>query len=1263
MTSRSLRGLTIGTVVALAATIAPTMANAVPALTDRTGAARATSAGSPAGAAKAAPDTPTTVTPAAATAADTGTTHSVTLITGDVVSVSTTPDGRTAATVQSAGSGGVQTQNIGKSLYVIPDSARPLLAANKLDRELFNVTKLVSNGYTDDQTGALPVIASYRGSAAARSVKRVPAGATKKRDLPSINASALQAKNADMAAFWSSVAPSPDPKAAPTALADNIGKIWLDGKAKSTLDVSVPQVGGPQAWAAGYTGTGTTVAVLDTGIDTSHPDLAGQIADTQSFVPGESMTDVVGHGTHVASTIAGTGAASDGLYKGVAPGAKLLVGKVLGDDGYGQDSWIIAGMEWAASKAKVVSMSLGDPTMTTKDDPMAQAVDRISEQTGALFVIAAGNAYGEGTVSSPGTADEALTIGAVDDNDVRADFSSMGPRGGDSGMKPDLSAPGVDITAARSKDSYGEGMYTTMSGTSMATPHVAGAAAIVLQAHPDWTASQVKDALMSGSTELAGTTPYQVGSGRLWIPDAIDNLRATGSDFFGYYTWPHDGDDPVTKTVTYTNTGDAPVTLSLSADAAGPDGAALTGLFTLSADTVTVPANGTAEVSVTADADDASGTGQFTGEINATDATGKVAAHTAVALAKEDERYDLDLSAVGRNGKPAGGFVELYRFGDWSATLVPVDPATGKAQVQRVQPGIYNVTSWLPVAGTDGPDSAGIALLGNPHLVIGADTDLVLDARKATKISVATPKAGTVATGRRLQFFHDSGLDSEYRTYASTYQPGPEVDDLFAAPTGAVAGGQYDFAVRYRLTAPPLQVSATGGVGKLDPLYYTGSRHLDGKLNLPVAVAGSGTPDDYVGVWAKGAAAVITRSDAVSTSDAVAAAEHAGAALLVVVNDRPGKFVDYTFTDLPVVSLTAAQGARLVKAAQRKRITLRGTAIEFSPYLYDLSKSYPNGIPANLSWKPAARELATVSERFIGKTDGLAFENRYDCRSYQWPPCLGFFTPQGLGRNRVDYVSTEPGNAWYQDVVDLNGWEQRFDQVDYRPRERTSLDWFAPITRPVLGPGYWGPFRGGDVMQVNVPTAGGPGVTGAGGDTVVSRLFQNGELIKESPFQAIQDEVPHVDGPATYRFEQDTTRPAELSAWSSSTHSEWTFDSQTPSDPTVKVLLPLLQLNYDVAVDLGGYAKAGSRATIGLSTWQQPDAVGIGSKVRSATLELSYDGGASWQRASLHRSGNHWSATVRYPKSGATSVSIRASAADNAGNTVHQEIIKAFGLR
>jgi subtilisin family serine protease len=125
---------------------------------------------------------------------------------------------------------------------------------------------------------------------------------------------------------------------------------------------------------------------------------AGQIAASQNFVPAGSpgggdptdVTDRFGHGTHVAGIIAGTGAASSGLYSGVAPKAQLVIGKVLGDDGSGDDSWIIAGMQWAASQAKIISMSLGGD-VTDGTDPLSQALNAISGSTGALFVVAAGN--------------------------------------------------------------------------------------------------------------------------------------------------------------------------------------------------------------------------------------------------------------------------------------------------------------------------------------------------------------------------------------------------------------------------------------------------------------------------------------------------------------------------------------------------------------------------------------------------------------------------------------------------------------------------------------------------------------------------------------------------------------------------------------------------------------------------------------------------------------------------------------------------------
>ena len=175
-------------------------------------------------------------------------------------------------------------------------------------------------------------------------------------------------------------------------------------------------------------------------------------------------------------------------------------------------------------------------------------------------------------------------------------FSSTGPRIGDAGLKPDLTAPGNDILAARSShSSEGSGYYTTMSGTSMATPHVAGAAAILAQRHPAWSGARIKDALVSAAHGLDGYTPYQVGTGRLDIPAALGDVQATGSANLGFYPWPHVSDQPKTRTVTFHNDGADPVTLDLAADVHDAGGTpAPDGAITLSADQVVVPAGDTA---------------------------------------------------------------------------------------------------------------------------------------------------------------------------------------------------------------------------------------------------------------------------------------------------------------------------------------------------------------------------------------------------------------------------------------------------------------------------------------------------------------------------------------------------------------------------------------------------------------------------------------------------------------------------------------------
>lgn len=341
------------------------------------------------------PAAPSSAAPSAAGRTAGTSVKTVTLVTGDQVAVHRLANGTCSAEVSRAAirPDGVHPAftTLGtpdKKLYVIPNDAVAAIAAGTLDRELFDVSYLAANGYADQDSAALPVIAQYGGKVTAKrlapAADALPA-TTRVRTLSSIDGAAMSLAKSGLPVFWSKLRPVK--RAAASSLDAGVTKLWLDGRAHVRLDQSVPQIGAPKAWAAGYTGKGVKVALLDTGVDDTHPDLADRISEERSFVDGvSSAKDGHGHGTHVASTIVGSGAAAGGKYKGVAPDAKLIVGKVLNDVGYGTDSEIIAGMEWAAhSDAKIISMSLGTDSPSDGSDPMSQAADELSESTGALF--------------------------------------------------------------------------------------------------------------------------------------------------------------------------------------------------------------------------------------------------------------------------------------------------------------------------------------------------------------------------------------------------------------------------------------------------------------------------------------------------------------------------------------------------------------------------------------------------------------------------------------------------------------------------------------------------------------------------------------------------------------------------------------------------------------------------------------------------------------------------------------------------------------
>lgn len=719
--------------------------------------------------------------------------RSVTLVTGDRVVLDR--HGRVTSVIRAEGREDVPVRIVrtGDHTHVIPQDVTRLIAERRLDRRLFDVTELSREQYRDRTGTDVPVIVTYRGAKpAARAELHAEADPTVRAAFRSVNGEALAVAGDRAAKAWKAL--TRPAGAGQLAAAPGVATVSLDGVRKAALDTSTAQIGAPAAWKAGYDGKGVTIAVLDTGIDAAHPDFAGRIAAEKNFTASDDTRDHYGHGTHVASIAAGSGAKSGGLYKGVAPGAKLLNAKVLDDAGYGSDSEIIAGMEWAVAQgAEVVNLSLGGFD-TPEIDPMEDAVNRLSRDSGALFVIAAGNdGPGASTISSPGSADAALTVGAVDKQDALADFSSVGPRTGDGAVKPDLTAPGVDIGAAAAEGSLVEQEgdpvadgYVSISGTSMATPHVAGAAALLAQRHPDWTGERIKGALTASTKPGKGYTAFQQGSGRADVNKALKQtiVAEPVSIGFGTAQWPHGDDEPVTKDITYRNLGTEDVTLSLTATGTDPRGkAAPKGMFTLAADEVTVPAGGTAAVGVTADTRlGGSVNGGYSVAVTATG--GGQSVRTAGAVDREVESYDLTVRVLGRDGRPAPL---------WSSALVGYQAdvfrgLTGEdgTTTVRVPKGTYVLSTDIALPGSTEEEYKGSDWLMAPAVELDRDTTLTFDARKAKEVRMTVPDRKAEQIGLSVEFTGALGDEGFVSVYGGTEGSGRSLRTAQVGGTGDV---------------------------------------------------------------------------------------------------------------------------------------------------------------------------------------------------------------------------------------------------------------------------------------------------------------------------------------------------------------------------------------------------------------------------------------------------------------------------------------------
>jgi len=725
-------------------------------------------------------------------------TYRVTLITGDLVIVTLFPDGRKSFAVQPVNPGEeFASFTQGNHTYVVPSSAR----LDNLDMNLFDVDYLLREKYY--QLSYLPLLVTGTSKTAIQTlVASQSLLSSITRTFKILPAFAAQPKMSDIRNLYETLVGRPE-----------TAKIWLDRVNHASLNESVPLIEAPSVWSMGYDGTGVRIAILDTGIDATHPDVSGKIDSAVDMTDDGTTDDLYGHGTHVAIIAAGTGKASDGKFKGVAPGASLMNVKVLNRYGWGYDSWIISGIEYATNHGgNIVSMSLGGAP-TDGSDPLSQAVDAAVAK-GVVVAVAAGNSGSYFTVGTPGAARQAITVGASDKLDTLAYFSSRGPTV-DFRVKPDILAPGVNIIsghAAHCISSYvcsyipnppGQPpsgppnyppFYNSLSGTSMATPHVSGLIALMKQANAAWTPAFIKDALINTALQLDGYDIYEQGGGRIQAPDAVQTtmLMDPGSYSFGVLSAP-----PVAAAYSdfsVYNLGGSAFDVSLSVTLVDiQSGSSYSSAATMNVTSLSVSGSSSKGIRLTIDLTSLP-TSVYSGLICATRTDGKTI-HSVFGFAK---LRTVKVTKLNRQGTTASGDY-LYAWktdaSSWFDLMLNFRSAladTGGHATFFLGDGVYTFASF-------DSDETGMTIAENVD--VSSQVDLNLDERNNMRISFdpAIPDQKIFQVRFRLSFEipipggTPYGSNTHFVDFLYASNTYPSSSDMFVGSTSAHALFNYQY--------------------------------------------------------------------------------------------------------------------------------------------------------------------------------------------------------------------------------------------------------------------------------------------------------------------------------------------------------------------------------------------------------------------------------------------------------------------------------------
>ncbi|MFE6039019.1 S8 family serine peptidase [Streptomyces sp. NPDC056452] len=1219
----------------------------------------------------------TPATPMTGTGSDAVRTVTVTLVTGDVVDARVANDGRILSAAPRPEDGTDHPAAVwrdGTRTYVLPQGVEKLIDAGLVDVRLFDIGRLVADGYDDAHSATIPVIVEYAGGRTPRTARP---GTRTTATLDSIGGVGLAVTKTSAADAWKDLAPAKSS----ARTAGGVTKVWLDAKVRGNAadalgTPTVPLTGAGTAHRAGLNGSGVKVAVLDTGVDADHPDLAGRITQTKVFVNGQDTEDRTGHGTHTASTVAGTGAASKGRYAGMAPGAELLVGKVLGDDGSGTLSGIVSGMEWAVAEgAQVVSMSLGADGSTSCSGPDVEAVQRLSDK--ALFVIAAGNASLRGTVSTPGCAPSALTVGAVDRRNETASFSSRGPSADGINAKPDIASQGVDVVAARA-GGRGAQAYRSMSGTSMATPHVAGGAALLLQQHPGLAPARLK-ALLTSSAKDTDAPVLDQGAGPMDVARAIAQpVVGAPNQLLGDFAYPQSGLAPVDEPVTLTNVTDKDLTLTLAVrDVRGDDGSRVRGFAAAAGTRVTVPANGTADVPVRIDPAaklDAGDYGTLTGRLVGTGAHGvRVTVPFGVHL--EVPSADLTVKGFDRHGDPAASPSTFQLFDDHRDTAKRYTlgyPAAGSTTI-RVPLGTYSLSGLIMTRDEPGNvgNVASVSQLYRPELTVSGDTTVTLDARDAERVAWDTDRAsrpGGFAIGLTYGMEDTGRMLAGYATSVPSY-----VKAIYAQPVRHA--DKVTFLASARQTAPLARFTSGGG-RVLDSLPIQKATEFDGKGTAEVVAIGKGTDANFAGHDLKGKVALVDAGPGGGNAFTweTAAAKAGAAGVLAAVPDSEGRFqVTGPEGGVPQATITWDDALTLkAEAAQSgaANVGWSGTATAKSPYVYNLAHVSKDAI------RPGTQR---VHDSKLAVTDARYHVQQATGEPTYWsdvqvglPGMAGLWAggttlPLRAPQRRTEFFtpSGSEGLMWTtlmrRDLGPNGG--TAYDGPRKVQQGSSTAYWYKSPYGPVRNT-YSAALMTRDSNRLTFTVApfgdaGGHDSTIARNDFGTRQLLVNGE---PRAYVSGMWELPQEQADLTFRQTwQRPASPADRTGLAYST--EWGFRSGAADQGAQSVLVPVL----DLPSDLRNSRPAGEATTIGVGA--VVDGADAPVALENARVEYAYgdqtttNAVTDWHPARIQRSHGAWRAVVPGDAPVGTFVHLRVTLADGQGASVGQTMVRAYEVR